>query len=227
MMSKKIKWAALLLLLSFTFCGIIFFIDGKYYYKPWGATVNSKGCTSDYGLVSGAVAVVASHKTELEIVGTNMTLTINNYSDTNCVTLANTIIAKSTLATNLYVQTQIIYYDIDKLEYKTWSREPVSAINVNITNVSAELTCKTSSCNLATISKGCATGTLSNGAKYDYAACQFAGQPKPLYTLVYRNNFNELMFGTSHSPGSGPSFSGDTESNRHKYIYANNRYITQ
>ena len=205
---------------------MVFILDGIYFYAPWGSTVDSKGCRSIYGLVSGAAAVVATQRSELNITGNKITLTISNYSDTSCTTLANTIVAQSKYTPISYVQTNIIYLDSDTSEYKKWSTQPINALRVDITYESANLTCNSSSCDLSTISRGCISGTLSNGGSVDYTSCQFGSQPKPLYTLAYKNDFNEIMFGTNRtlSSDSVSNYAGDSDANRHKYILANERY---
>ena len=217
-----------ILVMFFPACGLVYTIDGTYYYSPWGASIDSNGCMGVDSNSDGRKDM--SVRYTLELKTENMTYTKESFSDTLCATLDSTIISQSTYTTGAYISSKRIYYDSSADEYKTWSDEPVQALAMDITYVSSALTCKSDSCVIAYSSlaklNSCENGSLTVDQEYDYTACEFKDQPATLYSLVYKNNFNEIVFGAKYvlTTDSVTEYAGDSDANRYKYLLVNFRY---
>lgn len=227
---RKSFIVTLLFLTLISGCGLIFFIDGTYYYAPWLASVDSTGCLGvDTSTPRDGQADISMKKI-LVFAGQAMTVTTETFTDTSCVTLDSTITENYTIKTGAYIDSTRIYYDYTTNEYLKWSEQVVPALALDITYTTASLNCVSDTCvtgyNMLIALNNCSSGTLIINQDYDYTTCQFANQPGTLYTLIYRSNLDDIVFGASHvlSSETTGSFAGDTEANRHKYLYVNERY---
>lgn len=229
LVTMKAKWVLFVFAGVFSCGALLMNVEGTYYYAAWGTSPDSTGCIN-YDSNSDSVSD-ASIKTTLELAASTMTLTRTGYSDTDCNTLDYTIVATSDYSVGADTSTYIIQQDLTTSEYSLWSAEPVTAVAMDLTYVKAELTCETASCvTLFTVSinaAGCSTGTLSANTAYDYTDCQFSGQPQPLYSVAYKNNFDELIFGHEYAFDTDPvsRYNGKTTDTRYKYLLINEKFL--